>query len=96
MGFVLRGTGRPSVPPLRRDYKPSGTGGSGTRPYGENTPGALVRQSQAQKLNRTSRNFCKPRAQWPGENSDPPLRFCAPEIFCLTQGIPPPVMRVWG
>ena len=29
-------------------------------------PGALVRETQAQFLNRTSGNFCKPRAQWPG------------------------------
>ena len=33
-------------------------------------PGALAWQSQAQRLNRTSRNFCIPRAQWPGGNSD--------------------------
>ena len=31
--------------------------------------------------------FHKPRAQWPGGNLDQPLRFCAPEIFCLVQGV---------
>ena len=51
------------------------------RPYGENGPETLARQSQAQKLNRTSGNFCTPRAQWPGRNLDPSLRFCAPEIL---------------
>ena len=31
----------------------------------------------------------KARAQWPGRNRKPPLRFCAPEIFCLTKGVTP-------
>ena len=31
-------------------------------------PEALARQNQAQEWNRTSNNFCKPRAQWPGRN----------------------------
>ena len=43
------------------------------------TPGALARQTQAHKWDRTSGNFCKPRAQWPGGNLDQPLKFCAPE-----------------
>ena len=37
-------------------------------PTAESGPGALVQQSQAQPLNRTSGNFRKPRAQWPGRN----------------------------
>ena len=45
-------------PPLRRDYKPSGTGGSGTRPYGiirtghvgSAEPGAKVELHQPQFL----------------------------------------------
>ena len=52
-----------------------------------NGPGVLVRQTQAQVWNRTSGNFCKPRAQWPGLNSEKPLHFCAPEIFCPPQGV---------
>ena len=36
------------------------------RPYGENGPGALARQTQAQTWNRTKNKFCKLRAQWPG------------------------------
>ena len=39
-------------------------------PTAENGPEALARQSQAQKLNCTSGNFCKPRARWPGGNLD--------------------------
>ena len=66
-----------------------GRAGLGPAPTASFVPGTLVRQNQAQKLNCTSRNFCKLRAQWPGGNSDPPLRFCAPEIFCLTQGVTP-------
>ena len=54
-----------------------------------NGPGVLVRQTQAQVWNRTSGNFCKPRAQWPGLNSEKPLHFCAPEIFCPPQGVTP-------
>ena len=64
-------------------------------PTAENGPGALARQSQAQSWNRSSGNFCKPRAQWPGGNLDQPLHFCAPEIFCLAQGVTP-VMGVQG
>ncbi len=53
-------------------------------------PGALARQSQAQKLNRTSGNFCTPRAQWPGGNSDPSLGFCAPKTLLNFSGGRPP------
>ena len=60
------------------------------RPYGENAPGALVRQSQARRWNRTGINFCKPRAQWPGRNLDQPLKFCAPEVLHHPTGMRPP------
>ena len=70
-------------------------GGRKGRPYGGNAPQVLVRQSQALLWNRDSGNFCKPRAQWPGGNRGQLLHFCAPEIFCLTQGVTP-VMGVWG
>ena len=53
-------------------------------------PVSLVRQRQAQSLNRTSGNFCKPRAQWPGGNSDQPLKFCAPETLLNFSGVRPP------
>ena len=53
-------------------------------------PGALAHQSQVQKLNRTSGNFCTPRAQWPGGNSDPSLRFCAPKTLLNFSGGRPP------
>ena len=93
MGLVLPSIGGepggPMWPPLRRDYKPSGTGGSGTRPYGGNEPGALVRQSQALLWNRSSCNFCKPRPQWAGRNRGQPLHFCAPEIQYRAKGITP-------
>ena len=52
-------------------------------------PGALVRQTQAQMRNRTSGNFCKPRARWPGGNSDTHSDFRAPKIFFLVQGVTP-------
>ena len=55
-----------------------------------NGPGVLVRQTQAQAWNRTSGNFCKPRAQWPGGNSDQSLRFCAPEILQNPSRMRPP------
>ena len=31
----------------------------------------------------------KARAQWPGRNRKPPLRFCAPEVFRPAQGVTP-------
>ena len=34
-------------------------------------------------------NFCKLRAQWPGGNSDQPLRFCAPELLLNFSGRAP-------
>ena len=52
-------------------------------------PGALARQRQARLWKRCTCNFCKPRARWPGRTRGPPLRFCAPEIFCPAQGITP-------
>ena len=57
------------------------------RPYGENAPGALAEKTQALLWNRSNSKFCTPRAQWPGENLDQSLRFCAPGIFCPTQGV---------
>ena len=53
-------------------------------------PVLLVRKQQAQLWNRTGNNFCKPRAQWPGGDSDQPLHFCAPEMmYYLPVGRPP-------
>ena len=49
-------------------------GGQPPSPLGEGLGGAgfgpppLARQTQAHKWNRTSGNFCKARAQWPGRN----------------------------
>ena len=37
-------------------------------PTTETGPRALAEKTQARKLDRTSRNFCEPRAQWPGRN----------------------------
>ena len=91
-----------------RPYKTQGTlracVGAGLRPargrpwcaaptdYG---PGALAEKSQAQVWNRIGCNFCTPRARWPGLNGEKALRFCAPEGFCLFQGVTP-VMGVLG
>ena len=82
-------SGRVWDPPLRQITKTVSLlrrGRSQTGPPGF-APKALARQSQAQRLNRTSRNFCTPRAQWPGWNLDQPLRFCAPEGFRLLRGV---------
>ena len=88
--------GRPSVPPLRRIQRSNQDVGAGPRPaHPEFALGALARQSQAQRWNRTRPNFCKPRAQWPERKHKPPLRFCAPKNLCLTQGVTP-VMGVRG
>ena len=59
----------------------------------EYAPGALAQHSQARKWKRTGCNFREARAQWPGGNLDPPLRFCAPEILCQTLRDNP---RKWG
>ena len=66
-----------------------GRAGLGPAPTASFVPGTLVRQSQALLRNRSSCNFCNPSPQWGGRNLDQPLRFCAPEIFCLTQGVTP-------
>ena len=71
--------GGPGAPPLRRKTAPKRWFGQARRSCG--IAWAL--------------NFCKPRAQWPGRNRRKPLKFCAPEIFCLTQGVTP-VMGVQG
>ena len=58
--------------PPRIRSAPSPLQGEGLRatarvaPTAEIRLGALARQSQARKRNRTSRKFCRPRAQWPG------------------------------
>ena len=87
---------RPFGPPY--PFCPSGTfppirgkacGRPKAAPTAESGPGALARQSQAQFWNRNNSKFCKPRAQWPGLNSGKPLRFCAPEMLCLAQGVTP-------
>ena len=39
--------------------------------------------------NGVERTLRRRRAQWPGGNFRVSLRFCAPEIFCLAQGITP-------
>ena len=62
--------GRVLDPPLRRIWERPRCfrrGRSQTGPPGF-ASGALAGQSQAQERNRTSPNFCKPRAQWPGRN----------------------------
>ena len=54
-----------------------------------NGPGVLVRQTQAQKWSRTRSNF--PQTQGPVARREfrHPLRFCAPEGFCLAQEVTP-------
>ena len=54
-----------------------------------NGPGVLVRQTQAQKWSRTRSNF--PQTQGPVARREfrHSLRFCAPEMFCLTKGVTP-------
>ena len=54
-----------------------------------NGPGVLVRQTQAQKWSRTRSNF--PQSQGPVARREfrVSLRFCAPEGFCLLQGVTP-------
>ena len=85
-------SGRVWDPPLRRITKTvshlrRGRSQTGPTVY---APGAFARQTQARKWNRTSGNFCKPRARWPGRNRGKPLRFCAPEILQDLTGTRPP------
>ena len=49
-------------------------------------PGALARQTQAQKEDRTKSRFCEPRAQWPGRNRTQAL-------LILRAGNPMPTQR---
>ena len=41
------------------------------------------------RTKRGIRNPRRRRPQWAGRDLDQLLRFCAPEIFCLTQGVTP-------
>ena len=63
-------------------------GGPVCRPYAQRQQ-TTARQSQAQNGNRTGFNF--PLSQPPVGRQEFrwPLRFCAPEIFCLAKGITP-------
>ena len=53
----------------------------GAARYGDSAPVPLVRQTQAQAWNRTSGNFCKPRAQWPGGNLEGRSGFARRKFF---------------
>ena len=55
-------------------------------PAAGTTPGALVRQSQAQLWSRSSDNFCIPRAQWPGGNLDRHSDFARRKFFIWPKG----------
>ena len=82
---------RHSVPPLRR-YR------NGPRPTRGRTlcaPTAsselvlLARQSQAQVWSRTCPKFLQTQGPVARREFRLPLRFCAPEGFCLVQGVTP-------
>ena len=85
--------GHPHPPP---SGAPSPLEGEGLRatarvaPTAYSAPVPLARQSQAQLWNRIDPEFLQTQGpSGPGRNRKRPLRFCAPEIFCLTQGITP-------
>ena len=93
---------RPAEGPLRLQSPPSsashalGTfpliggrlaGGRKGRPYGWKRTGRVGSANPGAGMEPYQRQFCKPRAQWPGLNSEKPLHFCAPEIFCPPQGV---------
>ena len=63
--------------------------GAGPRPARPGfAPGALVRQSQAQILNRKCSKFCRLRPPVGPEGIAPEHSwFCAPEILCLAKGV---------
>ena len=75
---------------LDRNPYSNGRAGEDPAPTAKAAPWTLVRQSQARLWSRSSDNFCKPRAQWPGWNRRKPLRFCAPEILLNLPGTRPP------
>ena len=89
-----RGRGKP-LPYVFQGHLPSlGRGGPwASRWDSHQSPPAWP--SQAQNRNRTGCNFGTARPQWAGRIRKPPLRFCAPEMFCLIQGVTP-VMKVQG
>ena len=71
----LRGEGWGRAAPCGRPYAPTRTFRGGRvrtpAPTAETDPGTLVRTTQAQEWNRSSGNFCKPRAQRPDEGIGP-------------------------
>ena len=71
----LRGEGWGRAAPCGRPYAPTRTFRGGRvrtpAPTVETDPGTLVWTTQAQEWNRSSGNFCKPRAQRPDEGIGP-------------------------
>ena len=82
---------------LIRPYAPTRTFRGGRvrtpAPTAETDPGTLVRTTQAQEWNRSSGNFCKPRAQRPDEGIGPYKKrsIIAPLIRPLRGHLPYPL-----
>ena len=90
--LVDGGNGRPGVPPLRRGPKPDsapGTGDREGRPYSVSSTSTVGSAKPGAEVEPHQRQFLQPQGPVARREFRPPLRFCAPELFCLSQGIPP-------
>ena len=67
-------------------YKGAWAGGASPSPTAIFAPVALAQQTKAQSWNRSSGNFCKPRAQWPGRNRGGHSDFARRKVSAWSKG----------
>ena len=83
------GTGGPMCPPLRANQNISRRAGEDTRPYGGNRPRDVGLDHPGAGMEPQQRQFLQTQGPVARREFRHPLRFCAPEGFCLLQGVTP-------
>ena len=84
-------SGRPSVPPLLGPDAPIGPfpGGPVCRPYGWKRTGRVGSANPGAGMEPHQRQFLQTQGPVARREFRHLLRFCAPEMFCLTKGVTP-------
>ena len=76
-------------PPLRANQNISRRAGEDTRPYGGNRPRDVGLDHPGAGMEPQQRQFLQTQGPVARREFRHPLRFCAPEGFCLLQGVTP-------
>ena len=76
-------------PPLRANQNISRRAGEDTRPYGGNRPRDVGSDHPGAGMEPQQRQFLQTQGPVARREFRHPLRFCAPEGFCLLQGVTP-------